>query len=105
MSQRFGDEPDLRRLESLQRMEKLSDTLRDRPAGELFVADLEEARAMAPHDPRFESLVQGLEAQSLGERLDAINRFFDQLPPEELAALTLPPNLGQLRSIYLSSRL
>ena len=104
MSDRFGDDADLARLASLQGLEKLSDTLRDRPAGELFLADLQEARTMAQHDPRFASLVAGLEAESLGERLDAINRFFDLIPPEELASLTLPPNLSQLRYIYLSSR-
>ena len=105
MSDRLPGGPDFERLQSLQRMEKLSETLRDRPAGELFLADLEEARTMVPHDERFEILVAGLEAESLGERLEAINSFFDQIPPEELAGLTLPPNLSQLRFIYLSSRI
>ena len=95
-----GDE----RLEALQGMESLSETLRDRPAGALFSADLQEAQTMATHDPRFESLVRGLEASTLGERLAAINAFFDQIPAIELTALTLPPHLSQLRFIYLSSR-
>ncbi len=50
--------------------------------------------------PRFESLAIGLQAETLGARLDAINQFFDQIPPVELAALVLPPNLSQLRAIY-----
>lgn len=95
---------DLGRLASLQQTERLSETLRDRPAGDLFRADLEEARAMAVHDPRFASLAAGLESETLGDRLAAINRFFDQMSAVELAGLTLPPNLSQLRNIYLSSR-
>lgn len=82
---------------------RLTETLRDRPAGDWFRADLEEARALAQRDPRFESLAAGLEAQTLGERLDAINSFFGRFAAVELATLTLPPNLSQLRSIYLSS--
>ena len=96
--------PDLERLDGLQKMERLAETLRDRPAGDWFRADLEEARALATHDRRFESLARGLESETLGGRLDAINAFFEQIPAVELAALTLPPNLSQLRFIYLSSR-
>jgi hypothetical protein len=92
------------RLAGLQGMERLADTLRDRPAGDWFRADLEEARALAQHDPRFEQLAAGLEAETLGGRLDAINSFFEQIEAVELAGLTLPPNLSQLRAIYLSSR-
>lgn len=100
-----GDrDPGITRLEPRRRGERLADTLRDRPAGDWFVADLQEARAMAAHDPRFERLAAGLEAESLGERLDAIDAFFAAIPAVELAALTLPPNLSQLRAIYLSSR-
>lgn len=95
---------DLERLQSILGMERLSETLADRPAGPLFSADLEEARMMAGHDPRFHGLVDGLEAETLGERMAAINRFFDEIPDPELATLTLPPNLSQLRFIYLSSR-
>lgn len=100
------DDPgdDLERVASIQEMEHLTETLRDRPAGDLFRADLEEARAMAESDPRFESLVRGLESETLGERLAAINRFFDGIPVVELSGLTLPPHLDQLRQIYLSSR-
>ncbi len=96
--------PDAARLDSLQKMERLTETMDDRPAGEWFQADLEEARAMAESDPRFASLVAGLESDTLGGRLDAINRFFEQIPALELAAMILPPNLSQLRTIYLSSR-
>ena len=85
-------------------MEDLADTLHDRPAGDLFRADLEEARLMGQHDPRFAMLVAGLEAETLGGRLDAIDRFFAAIPATELAVLALPPNLSQLRSIYLSSQ-
>jgi hypothetical protein len=92
------------RLDALQKMEGLAETLRHRPAGDWFRADLEEARAMAEHDPRYKALAAGLEAGTLGGRLDAINGFFDQIAAVELAGLTLPPNLSQLRSIYLSSR-
>jgi len=95
---------DLERLGALQKMEGLAETLRDRPAGDLFRADLEEARAMAQHDPRFNALAKGLETETLGDRLAAINAFFDQIPEVELTALILPPNLAQLRAIYLSSR-
>ena len=95
---------DLDRLQAIQRMESLGETLSDRPAGDLFRADLEEARALAQHDKRFRNLARGLEAETLGERLQAINAFFDQIPPIELATLTLPPHLSQLRFIYLSSR-
>ena len=56
------------------------------------------------HEPDGTSLAAGLESETLGGRLDAINRFFDQIPTLELAALILPPNLSQLRTIYLSSR-
>ena len=96
--------PDIERLDSLQKMERLTETMDDRPAGEWFQADLEEACTMAESDPRFASLAAGLESETLGGRLDAINRFFDQIPALELAALILPPNLSQLRTIYLSSR-
>lgn len=95
---------DIERLASIQEMEPLTETLRDRPAGDLFRADLEEASTLAQQDPRFESLVAGLQAETLGERLEAVNRFFDAIPAVELAALMLPPNLNQLRQIYLSSR-
>ncbi len=95
---------DVERLESIQRLESLTETLRDRPAGDLFRADLEEARTMAQHDRRFKELASGLEATTLGERLHAINAFFGQIPAVELATLTLPPHLSQLRFIYLSSR-
>lgn len=104
MSEFDRPDGDIDRLASLQQMESLAETLRDRPAGDLFRADLEEARAMAQHDDRFASLAAGLECETLGGRLDAINRFFDQIPAVELAALMLPPNLSQLRHIYLSSR-
>ena len=97
--------PNLERLESLQQMEDLAETLRDRPAGDLFRADLEEAHLMAQHDPRFTTLAVGLKAETLGARLDAIDRFFAAIPAAELANLALPPNLSQLRSIYLSSRI
>ncbi len=95
---------DIERLDSRQKNERLTETMDDRPAGEWFQADLEEARAMSENDPRFASLVAGLECETLGGRLDAINRFFDQIPALELAAMNLPPNLSQLRTIYLSSR-
>ncbi len=95
---------DTERLDSLQNMEKLSETMGDRPAGEWFQADLAEARAMAETDPRFALLAAGLASETLGGRLDAINEFFDQIPALELASLILPPNLSQLRTIYLSSR-
>lgn len=97
------DPQDVGRLGALQKMDRLADTLRDRPAGDWFRADLEEARAMAEHDPRFEELAAGLEADTLGGRLAAIDAFFDRIPNVELAGLTLPPNLSQLRFIYLSS--
>jgi hypothetical protein len=97
-----GADPE--RLDSLHKLERLAETMRDRPAGDWFRADLEEARAMAQHDPRFKALAAGLESDTLGARLDAINGFFEQIPAIELAGLTLPPNLSQLRSIYLSSR-
>lgn len=96
--------PDIERLESLQKMERLSETMGDRPAGKWFQADLAEARTLAESDPRFALLAAGLESETLGDRLDAINRFFDQIPALELASLILPPNLNQLRTIYLSSR-
>ena len=95
---------DTERLDSLQNMEKLSETMGDRPAGEWFQADLAEARTMAESDPRFALLAAGLACETLGGRLDAINEFFDQIPALELASLILPPNLNQLRTIYLSSR-
>jgi hypothetical protein len=92
------------RLDHLTSLEKLSDTLSDRDGGELFQRDLEEARALAERDARFLPLVEGLEASSLGERMAAVNRFFDSVPPIELATLQLPMNLSQLRQIYLSSQ-
>ncbi len=95
---------DLERLDSLQKLERLTETMSDRSAGEWFQADLEEARVLAQNDPRFASLAIGLQSETLGERLDAINQFFEQIPAVELAALVLPPNLSQLRAIYLSSR-
>lgn len=95
---------DARRLSKLQQLERLSETLSERPAGDLFAADLEEARAVARHDPRFQELVEGLESRSLGDRLEAVTRFFEAFPPAELANLELPPHLNQLRLIYLSSR-
>jgi len=78
--------------------------LEDLPAGEYFVADLEEARALAQHEPRFERLVEGLQAATMGERVAAITACFDQFSAAEIANLTLPPNLSQLRQIYMSSR-
>lgn len=92
------------RIDALQKLDGLADTLDDRPAGDWFRADLEEARALAEHDPRFKELAAGLEAETLGGRLAAINGFFDRIPNVELAGLTLPPNLSQLRAIYLSSQ-
>jgi hypothetical protein len=92
------------RLRAIQKLQGLAETLDDRPAGDLFRADLEEARSMAAHDPRFKELAAGLASQTLGGRMAAINAFFDQVPPVELATLTLPPHLSQLRFIYLSSR-
>ena len=61
-------------------------------------------RPGARHDPRFKALAAGLESDTLGGRLDAINVFFEQIEAIELAGLVLPPNLSQLRSIFLSSR-
>ena len=61
-------------------------------------------RLLAETDARFERLVEGLSASSLGERLGAVNRFFDNFGPVELATLELPSHLGQLRAIYLGSR-
>jgi len=78
--------------------------LEDLPAGEYFVADLEEARALAQHEPRFERLVEGLQAATMGERVAAITACFDQFSAAEIENLTLPPNLSQLRQIYMSSR-
>lgn len=92
------------RLERLLGMEPLADTLADRDAGELFSRDLEEARALAAMDPRFEPLVRGLAEPALGARMRAIDRFFASVPAAELATLPLPPSLAQLRQIYLSSR-
>lgn len=92
------------RLARLAAMEKLSATLADRDAGALFEADLREARELAAHDARFRPLFAGLEAPTLGERLAAVNRFFGSLDAAELAALPLPPHLGQLRAIFLRSR-
>lgn len=103
----MGDAPDDGgaggRIHRLYENEKLADSLSDRPGGEWFAADLQEARALAEHDPRFAALAAGLAAESLGARLEAINTFFDGIPAVELAALTLPPHLSQLRAIYLSS--
>lgn len=104
MSERDLPGPDLRRLDSLQQLDSLADSMRESPAGDWFRADLEEARAMAQHDPRFRALAAALESNTLGGRLDAINGFFHQMEAIELAGLTLPPNLSQLRSIYLTSR-
>ncbi len=97
------DDPDAR-LDHLTSLEKLSETLADRDGGELFQRDLEEARRLAQQDARFAVLAEGLAAESLGERMAAVNRFFDSIAPTELAALQLPTHLGQLRQIYLSSR-
>lgn len=91
------------RLHQLQGMDRLADALADRDAGELFSADLEEAEALAEADPRYHRLVEGLRAPSLGDRLAAIQRFFESFDPVELSRLDLPPHLGQLRFIYLSS--
>lgn len=99
----MGKPIDAERLDHLLGLERLSDTLADRPGGELFQADLEEARALAGTDPRFEQLVEGLEAETLGERLGAVTEFFDRFPARELASLDLPPHLSQLRFIYLSA--
>lgn len=99
-----GAAGDLAGIDGLQRMERLAETLRDRPAGDWFRADLEEARALAENDPRYVELAEGLAADTLGARLDAINAFFEGIPAMELAGMTLPPNLSQLRFIYLSSR-
>lgn len=82
----------------------LPDDISAQPAGEMFTADLEEAEEMAKHDARFEQLVEGLRAESVGKRLAAIDAFFAQFSPPELASLELPPNLSQLRFIHLSSR-
>ncbi|NKB90147.1 MAG: hypothetical protein GKS06_18225 [Acidobacteria bacterium] len=97
------DDPDAR-LEHLLQLEKLSETLADRDGGELFQRDLEEARQLAASDARFEPLVEGLAAETLGERMAAVNRFFESVPATELATLQLPMNLSQLRQIFLSSR-
>ena len=97
------DDPEAR-LDHLAGLEKLSETLADRDGGELFQRDLEEARVLAQDDPRFAVLAQGLAAASLGERMAAVNRFFDSIAPTELATLQLPTHLAQLRQIYLSSR-
>ncbi len=97
------DDP-MARLARLAEMENLADSLADRDGGELFQSDLGEARALAGTDPRFAQLVVGLEAQGLGERLAAVNRFFKSFEPVELASLQLPTHLSQLRSIYLDSR-
>jgi len=78
--------------------------LEDLPAGEYFAADLEEARALAQHDPRFLHLVEGLQAATMGERVAAISACFNQFNAAEIANLPLPPHLSQLRQIYLSSR-
>lgn len=99
----MGDEFDSDRLEQLQRMERLSETLSDRDAGDLFSADLEEASALAEADERYRPLVEGLRSDSLGERLRAIDRFFESFDPVELSHLDLPQNLSQLRFIYLRS--
>lgn len=97
------DDP-MARLARLADMENLADSLADRDGGELFQNDLEEARALAATDPRFQELVAGLEAPGLGERLAAVNRFFKSFGPVELASMQLPMHLAQLRSIYLDSR-
>ena len=86
----------------LAELEDLAD-LEDLPAGEYFTADLREALALAQHEPRFESLVEGLQAATMGERMAAITACFDQFSAAEIANLPLPPNLSQLRQIYLSS--
>lgn len=91
------------RLRQLQDMDRLAETLAERDAGELFAADLEEAEALADVDPRYRGLAEGLRAASLGERMAAIQRFFESFDPVELSRLDLPPHLGQLRFIYLSS--
>ena len=70
---------DLERLDSLQKLERLTETMSDRSAGEWFQADLEEARVLAQNDPRFASLAIGLQSETLGDRLDAINQFFEQI--------------------------
>jgi hypothetical protein len=97
------DDPEAR-LEHLTSLEKLSDTLSDRDGGELFQRDLAEARDLAALDQRFAPLVEGLSATSLGERMAAVNAFFESFPATELATLQLPMHLSQLRQIYLSSR-
>ena len=84
-------------LESLEEFEDL-------PAGDYFAADLGEAKALAQIEPRFGVLVEGLQAPTMGERMAAITACFDQFSPAEIANLTLPPHLSQLREIYLSSR-
>lgn len=94
---------DEERLQRLADLEALSDTLADRDAGALFSGDLEEAKALAATDPRFEPLVRGLAEPKLGARMKAIDRFFAGFDPAELATLPLPPNLAQLRQIYLTS--
>jgi hypothetical protein len=88
---RLAEDDDLPELENL-------------PAGEYFAADLEEARALAQHEPRLECLVEGLQAATMGERVATITACFDQFSAAEIANLTLPPHLNQLREIYLSSR-
>jgi len=97
------DDPEAR-LDHLAGLEKLSETLADRDGGELFQRDLDEARLLAQTDPRFATLAEGLAAESLGERMAAVNRFFDSIAATELATLQLPTYLAQLRQIYLSSR-
>ncbi len=97
------DDPEAR-LDHLAGLEKLSETLADRDGGELFQRDLEEALMLAQQDPRFATLAEGLGAASLGERMAAVNRFYDSIAPVELATLQLPTYLAQLRQIYLSSR-
>jgi len=84
-------------------VERLSESLADREAGELFQSDLVEARHVAALDPRFASLVEGLQAPSLGARLAAVDGFFKAFDPVELAALDLPPHLSELRAIFLGS--
>lgn len=69
----------------------------------LLLPTLPYGAALARTDARYRSLVEGLRAPSLGRRMAAIQDFFESFDPGELSRLELPPNLSQLRFIYLSS--
>ena len=95
---------ELDHLARLASMERLSESLSDRDGGTFFQKDLAEATELATRDPRFEELVDGLTSPTLGGRLAAINDFFSRFDPDELSGMSLPPHLGQLRTIHLMSR-